>query len=146
ARLLGGKLAARVPEAAIGFEIVSPQGKVIDLGTEFGVAVGAGGATEVYVFEGQVRAHAAARARHRGRHQAARMEAGKVTVRPPAAADQYVRAIVPPPVVQPRTLRLTFDRTADGLRDAAGAGTGLTHRLPGTGARLPERDPNLRLN
>jgi hypothetical protein len=150
ARLRSGRLAARVPEAAVGFEIVSPQGKVIDLGTEFGVAVGAGGATEVYVFEGQVRAHAAAGAVHLGQHQAARIEAGKVTVRPapPAgAADQYVRAIVPPPVVQPRTLRLTFDRAAEGgVRDAAAAGTGLTHRLPGTGTRLPENDPNLRLN
>src|SRR5262249_40019289 len=36
ARLTSGKLTARVPEAAIGFEILSPQGRVIDLGTEFG--------------------------------------------------------------------------------------------------------------
>jgi hypothetical protein len=149
ARLVSGKLAARAPGAAAGFEVVSAEGKVIDLGTEFGVAVADGGATEVYVFEGQVRAHAAAGAVQLGQNQAARIEAGKVTVRPAApaaAAGQYVRAIVPPPVVRPRTLRLTFDRPADGLCDAAGAGTGLTHRLPGTGTRLPEHDPNLRLN
>jgi len=100
----------------------------------------------VYVFEGQVRAHAAAGAVHLTQHQAARIEAGKVTVQPAAAADRYVRAIVPPPVVQARNVRLTFDRPAGGIRDAAGDGTGLTHRLPGTGFRLPDRDPNLRLN
>src|SRR5581483_6426258 len=35
---------------------------------------------------------------------------------------------------------------AGGIRDAAGLPSGLTHRLPRTGARLPERDPNLRLD
>ena len=45
------------PEAGVGFEVLSPQGKVIDLGTEFGVSVSDDGATEVYVFEGKVEAH-----------------------------------------------------------------------------------------
>jgi hypothetical protein len=153
ARLLGGRLTARVPEPAAGFEVVSPQGKVIDLGTEFGVAVADTGATDVYVFEGTVEAYAADQGAgglvSLTRNQAARIAAGKVTRRPVAAgaaADQFVRAIVPPPVVRPRTARLAFDRAAAGLCDATGAGTGLTHRLPGTGDRLPERDPNLRLN
>src|SRR5262249_27314418 len=53
ARLVRGKLTARVPGAATGFEIVSPQGKVIDLGTEFGVAVSDHGTTDVYVFQGK---------------------------------------------------------------------------------------------
>src|SRR5262249_4978145 len=34
-RLQHGKLTARVPEAAKGFAVLSPQGKIIDLGTEF---------------------------------------------------------------------------------------------------------------
>src|SRR5262245_23546595 len=50
ARLLRGKLTARVPDATTGFEVLSPQGKVIDLGTEFGVLVSDQGATDVYVF------------------------------------------------------------------------------------------------
>jgi hypothetical protein len=83
-------------------------------------------------------------------NQAARIAAGRVTLRPidPAAgADQFVRAIVPTPVIVPRTFRLTFDRLLEGgIRDASGAATGLTHRLPGTGHRLPEQDPNLRLD
>src|SRR5262249_42757931 len=32
------------------------------------------------------------------------------------------------------------------VRDRNGVGTGLTHRLPGTGRRLPAQDPNLRLD
>jgi hypothetical protein len=82
------------------------------------------------------------------RNQAARIDGGKVTRRPSdAGAREFVRAIVPPPVIVPQTLRLTFARESAGtLGDAAGRGTGLTHRLPGTGARLPVQDPNLRLD
>jgi hypothetical protein len=156
ARLMQGRLTARVPEAAKGFEILSPQGKVIDLGTEFGLSVSENGSTNVYVFEGKVEAHPVdgGQAGDGGvsltRNQTARIAAGKVTVAPMGpdiGAAQFVRAIVPSPVIVPRTLRLTFDRSAKrGIRDAAGAGTGLTHRLPGTGRQLPEHDPNLRLN
>lgn len=152
ARLRHGKLTARVPGPATGFTILSPQGKVIDLGTEFGVAVSDSGATKVYVFEGKVEAHAADNGQPAvslTRHQAAQIAAGKVTVQPigpDGAAEQFVRAIVPPPVIRPRTFRRTFGSVGEGVPDADGLGTGLTHRLPGTGTGLPERDPNLRLN
>lgn len=152
ARLMCGKLTARVAAPATGFEVVSPQGKVIDLGTEFGIAVSEAGATEVYVFEGKVEAHATDNGKTAPvsltQNQAARIVAGQVKpLEPGAGADQFVRAIVPPPVVVPRTLRLTFDQLVEGsIRDANGLGTGLTHRLPGTGGRLPEHDPNLRLD
>jgi ferric-dicitrate binding protein FerR (iron transport regulator) len=151
ARLRNGKLTARVPGPTTGFEIVSPQGKVIDLGTEFGISVSDTGATEVYVFEGKVEAHPISDGKANGalsliQNEAARITEGKV-VREPALRADFVRAIVPPPVIQPRTLRLTFDRPAgEGVRDVNGRGTGLTHRLPGTGGQLPEHDPNLRLD
>src|SRR5262249_82385 len=153
ARLRDGKLTARVPGPATGFEILSPQGKVIDLGTEFGISVSDNGATDVYVFEGKVEAEPTdetqARAVSVTQNQSARIAAGRVTLQPKepgAGAGRFVRAIVPPPVVLPRTLRLMFDRPVEGgLCAADGSGTGLTHRLPGTGGRLPERDPNLRL-
>jgi hypothetical protein len=62
-------------------------------------------------------------------------------------AGRYTRAIVPPPVIVPRTWTFAFRRPAAGtLLDGDGRGTGLTHRLPGTGTKLPARDPNLRLN
>jgi hypothetical protein len=155
ARLLHGKLTAKVPGAATGFEILSPQAKVIDLGTEFGMAVSDSGATDVYVFAGKVEAHPATRNVQAGplsltQNQGAQFVDGHIVlhhVGQGAGADQFVRAIVPPPVIRPRTFQLRFDQASkDGLRDAAGQGTGLTHRLPGTGSRLPELDPNLRLD
>jgi hypothetical protein len=149
ARLLRGRLTARAAGPAAGFEVLSPQGKVIDRGTEFGVAVSAGGATEVYVFEGQVEAHPAHAPNgvSLARDQAARIADGKVTLTPQADGGAFVREIVPPPVIVPRTQRLAFDRATErSLLDSAGVGVGLTHRLPGTGRALPERDPNLRLD
>jgi ferric-dicitrate binding protein FerR (iron transport regulator) len=155
ARLPSGKLAAKVPATATGFEILSPQGRVIDLGTEFGV-VSEPGSTDVYVFEGQVEAlptnasKSEAQTVNLTEHQAARIASGHVTVRPmppTAAASQVVRAIAPAPVIVPRTLRLTFDQAASqGIKDQLGRRTGLTHRLPGTGKLLPECDDNLRLD
>jgi ferric-dicitrate binding protein FerR (iron transport regulator) len=152
ARLRRGRLTVRVPGATTGFEILSPQGKVIDLGTEFGVSVSDGGETDVYVFEGKVEAHPADDGKAGGvsltQNQAARIAAGRVTpVDLPAGEGRFVRAIVPPPVILPRTRRLTFDqRIEESLRDANGLGTGLTHRLPGTGGGLAEDDPHLRLD
>ena len=49
-----GKLRASVPQVASGFSIEIPKGKVIDLGTEFGLHVHDGGSTEVFVFQGKV--------------------------------------------------------------------------------------------
>jgi len=81
-------------------------------------------------------------------HQAAQMTSETIRPIEPAAADsQFVRTIVPPPVIVPRTLSLTFNQAVDGtIKDLSGSGTGLTHRLPGTGGLLPDLDRNLRLN
>src|SRR5262249_35771478 len=135
ARLVQGKLTARVPTPNVAFEVVSAHGKVIDLGTKFGISVSDEGGTDVYVFEGKVEARAAegkANAVSLTRNQAARIANGQVTLRAapqPGKEGRFVRAIVPPPVVRPRTHRLTFERTMDGTLAAAdGSGTGLTHR------------------
>jgi hypothetical protein len=148
AQLVRGKLTAR---AAFGFEILSPQGKVIDLGTEFGVAVSDKGATDVYVFDGEVEAFSSHAGGGNGnavnvrKHESARIADGRVVKG--VGAGQFVRAIVPPPVIHPRTLRLKFNREAvGGIRDAAGRATGLTHRLPNTGDQLKHHDRNLRLD
>jgi hypothetical protein len=156
ARLQHGKMTVRVPGAATGFEILSPQGNVIDLGTEFGISVSADGATDVYVFEGKVSARPSADGQALApsvsllEHQAARMAAGQVTVQPKhpgVSAEAFVRNIVPPPVIRPRTLHLRFDRAVPGtICDARGIGTGLSCRLPGTGTDLDEHDANLLLN
>ena len=41
-------------ESAVGFEVLTPAMDVVDLGTAFGVSVGADGETDVCVFEGEV--------------------------------------------------------------------------------------------
>jgi FecR protein len=149
ARLHEGKLAARVPPDATGFEILCPQGKVIDLGTEFGVSVSPSGAADVYVFEGRVEAYpSGGRPTAKvdlTRRQGARLAAGAVTVGP-ADPTQFVRQIVPAVSSVPRVRELTFAASVDGsIQDAGGMGTGLTHRLPGTGNAIAPNDPNLRL-
>ena len=51
-----GKMSAKVPEEAIGFIINTPQGTVVDLGTEFAISVDDENAMEVHVIEGEVEA------------------------------------------------------------------------------------------
>ncbi len=155
ARLLSGVMTAHVPPRARGFMIESPQGKIIDLGTEFGLAVDGRGGTTVRVFEGTVEAAPLAGGAAAGvvtlhEDQAARIDGRTVDLRPrDAGADaaRYVRAIEPPPVVTPRGRSFEFARAVEGtIRDTEGRGVGLTHRLPGTGAGLPASDPNLRID
>jgi len=56
--LVRGKITAEVPPQARGFRIDTPQGKITDLGTSFGLEVGEG-RTEVHVFKGEVQVEAA---------------------------------------------------------------------------------------
>jgi len=49
-----GSLVAKVPSAAHGYTLTTPSSQVIDLGTEFGVAVDRVGKSEVHVFTGEV--------------------------------------------------------------------------------------------
>lgn len=56
-RLLSGGLVASVTEEGYGFTIDTPNGKIIDRGTEFGVAVDDFGVSEVSVFQGAVEAY-----------------------------------------------------------------------------------------
>ncbi len=56
-KLRRGGLVASVTEAGHGFTIETPDGKVVDLGTEFGVAVDDFGLSEVSVFQGKVEAY-----------------------------------------------------------------------------------------
>ncbi len=156
ARLLHGTLTARVPWQARGFTVLSPSGKVVDLGTEFGLSVsGSGAATSVRVFTGLVEAFPLA-ASGKGQtgvtvhqDQTAQIDGRTVALDPRVSEKDtvsYVRAIVPPPIRTPRTLSLDFTKAAPGtLLDGSGRGIGLTHRLPGTGSALQDRDPNLRL-
>jgi hypothetical protein len=156
ARLVHGSLTARVPEQARGFTVLSPQGKVVDLGTEFGLSVDEQGATTVRVFRGVVAAFPLAAGGDANpavtvsQDQTARIDGLSVDLmnagQGPAVV-KFVRKIQPPPLITPRTLLLDFQLPVPGsIQDAQGHGIGLTHRLPGTGAALPGRDPNLVLS
>lgn len=52
--LLSGRVSANVPREGIGFTIETPEATIVDYGTEFSVEAGSG-ASEVHVFNGQVR-------------------------------------------------------------------------------------------
>lgn len=54
AHLHYGRLVAEVPEAAKHFTVTYPDGRIIDLGTEFGVSVPQEGPSEVCVFRGEI--------------------------------------------------------------------------------------------
>ena len=54
ARLSSGKLAAYVPDEAIGFTVETPEVRIVDLGTRFGAEVGGSGEADIHVFEGEV--------------------------------------------------------------------------------------------
>jgi len=54
--VLQGNLVADVPEQAIGFTVLTPSSEIIDLGTEFAVAVNENGTSEVHVLKGEVKA------------------------------------------------------------------------------------------
>lgn len=50
-----GKMRAHVPKVAVGFSVDLPMGKVVDLGTDFGIHVHEEGSAEIYVYKGKVR-------------------------------------------------------------------------------------------
>jgi len=150
ARLLGGSISARVPARARGFTVLSPQGKVVDLGTEFGLSVAAG-STSVRVFSGALTAEVGDRGNppvRLAQGQEASIDGRRVALGPgpgdgPA---RFARAIVPPPEIVARGASLDFrGAVAGSILDAEGRGSGLVARLPGTGSAFPGPDPNLRL-
>ncbi len=52
-----GRIRAHVPPQAVGFRILTPDYQLVDLGTDFGMAVGEDGVSEVHVFDGEVELH-----------------------------------------------------------------------------------------
>jgi hypothetical protein len=105
--LHSGKLSARVPEAAVGFTVETPSASVIDLGTEFGVHVGAT-SSEVHVFKGEVlvKTGRTEEPQRLIEHQASRIEA---TTRTPTGIDvapgDFVRTLQETPNQYARQIR-----------------------------------------
>lgn len=68
-----GQFTAEVPEGAEGFTVSTPQGKIIDLGTQFGVSVTNEGNVETHVFSGEVEVSHFGRKRKLRQEQALRL-------------------------------------------------------------------------
>ena len=84
AALRFGKLSAEVPPQAVGFTIRTPQGEVVDLGTEFALQVG-NGSSEVHVFKGEVEVYpeaAAMRALREGQAVSFGARSGELAANP----------------------------------------------------------------
>ncbi|MEM7315283.1 MAG: FecR domain-containing protein, partial [Planctomycetota bacterium] len=154
-RVLEGRVAVRVPEHLTGFEVLSKDGRIVDLGTEFGVYVKEDSPTNVVVFDGSVRVIPKGvtdnQATHLVQDQSAQLVDSQVTF--DSTTEQialYTRKIQVPPRIVPRTLQLDFDQATvehEGcLSDKNGHPIGLNSRLPGTGQAIEELDPNLDLN
>jgi hypothetical protein len=99
-----GKLLAEVSPSAVGFAIATPQAKVVDLGTKFGLVVDGEGTTQAHVFTGEVEftAHGSDVA---GTPRTLLLTAGEGVVanpqgnvqrQPPAVAPQFVQRLPRP--------------------------------------------------
>lgn len=152
AHLEFGRLTASIPDELDGFEITSPQGKIVDLGTEFGVAVSSERQTEVVVFDGLVHASSTDQVNvtEISTNQSARIFGGDVNMLDEPSvnlASHFTRDIEASPVLQAVEMKWEFSTgSKSGLLDKNGKAIGLNTRLPGTGEQIGEQDPNLELD
>lgn len=123
AALRHGSATAHVPPSAVGFAVHNRAGRVVDLGTRFGMRVAPDGGTEVHVIEGSVLANATGGGtRELREHQAARLN-GTATDDIAALTHTFVTALPerrPGPV---NFLHWSFDENTG--RSAAHRGGGL---------------------
>ena len=96
--LNSGRLVASVPHTDIGFAVTTPNGTVVDLGTEFGVAVRLHQPTVVNVLRGHVRAEALSPA---GKVIASKVVAQYQAVKILAAATVHSRPLIAPTAPTP---------------------------------------------
>jgi hypothetical protein len=150
-KLVRGGLRALVPEKGRGFTIDTPNGKVVDLGTEFGVAVDDFGVSEVNVYQGMVDAFPALRG---GAAETVRLKKGEAVqwnsdalVRLKAEALLFGSAVRIPSSKSPdeNAPAIAEDFKARGLHtgdwrtvgEVAATGGSLTMHAPGDPAKIP---------
>jgi len=107
--LHSGRAVARVPKQARGFTLDSPRGPLVDLGTEFGVAVGSNGTTEVHVLDGIVEASLNQSAPVRLRESEALRATGTATQRLHADEGAFVTNLPPVTNRPPGYIHWSFD-------------------------------------
>ncbi len=137
-----GAVVARVPEQARGFTVDGPRGRLVDLGTEFGVRVGKSGDTEVHVLKGRVEAYPTnqVKAIELNENQALRLT-GETNLNLPADATAFVTDMPPGAKGPIGYVHWAFDEGRDklvretgrGLRDQPANGHLLTFENQGAG-------------
>jgi ferric-dicitrate binding protein FerR (iron transport regulator) len=137
ATLHRGSAVAEVPESAHGFTVSSPQGKVVDLGTNFAVRTSTGG-MEVHVLQGEVEAHPSGKPMVKLKKDAAVRIDGSGVAHIPVEAHNFLTSLPPERPAAPPWLHWSFDEGA-GLSVAAtgvglplGAAQGRLTSLPGS--------------
>jgi hypothetical protein len=120
-----GKAVARLPGEAIGFVLDGPRGRLVDLGTEFGVSVGGAGETEAHVLKGFVEAtpqgdRAATRLRQ---NEALRFD-DHASRRMAADGGAFLTELPPQPSQPVGVLHWTFDEGVGNLSRNLGQGLG----------------------
>jgi hypothetical protein len=118
-----GRVVARVPEKARGFVIDSPQGRLVDLGTEFGVAVSDTGETEVHVLDGRVDAELPGRTKPVELRAAEALRVASTGTTWIAADEtRFVTEMPPPAEDAPGFIHWSFDEGEGVLAKNAGRG------------------------
>ena len=138
--LLNGRLSAVVPPAGHGFAVHTSAGRIVDLGTEFGVEVNGDGVASIEVFKGQVQAEprseeGAAPSRHPvviTEGQAADANGSEVTLLAHPLLQRFVRSLA----TNVTSLNVVdFINGGDGTTDRVGAivapATGRVNLPPG---------------
>jgi hypothetical protein len=105
-----GRAVTRMAPGTKGFVLDSPRGRLVDLGTEFGVSVGPTGDTEVHVLEGKVEASPSSQrqALELSVHQAARLMPQRVE-QFAADAGGFITDLPPPVFGEVGFLHWSFD-------------------------------------
>jgi hypothetical protein len=114
-----GSLTARVGPSSAGFTVRTPDATIVDLGTEFGVAVQEGGPSQIEVFAGQVLVHPsphAIRPRRQSKTSAWRTVDAGQAVRVCCATGGHLAEIEP---IAPGKLRLVRQLPPPGLGSVA---------------------------
>ncbi len=136
-RLESGDLQARFEESGQGFTVLTPEGEIVDLGTEFRIEVGNGEST-VQVVKGRVRATAGTDIRELGEKQSVAMSSGAMTAYSSETANPILDEFEnPAPVV---FYHWNFEELEGDRFAASGSNRAAEYGLkPGLPGRVPER-------
>lgn len=157
-RLLKGRVAVKMPKGLSGFEVLTQQGRILDLGTEFGVSVDSEGKVDVKVFEGKVVASLNEQSQRveLEQDQTASLFRDAIQVdSQDRQQTQYKLNINPQFPRTPSRMKLDFNdkrmgslaqSTENMIFDKQGLPTGFPLRLSNTGSNLLRHDENLKLD